>query len=552
MILSTNHGDIHVAARTPNPYQAWALPESASLAGRNVTPEDSLSLASVYGAVSLIAHACGTMPLEVIDTGANGSRRIVQNGYLAPMLRFAPNSDMSGADVWTLVFAHLMLRGNAYLAKLKDDPNDPNRVTELLPIRPDFVFPYRNWDGQKIFRVRIYRGTVYVERDFTPDAILHIKGLSFGDGLVGAGPIEILRNRIGTHLSQSEYQARAYQDGMLIKGVLSTPERNISPDAAQRIKQQWRSAYGGVGNSHDIAVLHSGIQFQPVSLSPEDAQFIETMRWSHTEVATAFNIPASRLNGDGGGSLRYANLAQDDEAFFKQACMPRLAMVEAALNRDPDLFGFQSPWVPRFNFDELLRADKLTRYQIYQIGRQIGVESPNSILEQENRSPRIGGDIYQDALTKTPTAGDVSTNGAPGQVGKSQQRGAGVDEVAELRAILERLEAKKADPSVQIKLPDSMRMDIPTPVVNVNVPKQEPPVVNVSVPEQPAPVVEVNVPEQPAPVVNVDVPVPQVTVEAPQVTVDAPVLVNEPAGPKVVSIKRDKQGRISGAEVVEQ
>lgn len=317
---------------------------------------------------------------------------------------------MSGADLWTLVFAHLMLRGNAYLAKLKDSKG---RLSELFPLRPELVTPYRDDSGEKVFRVRMYRGSQFVDADFTSDAILHIKGVSFDDGLTGASAISVLRNRFGTMQAQSEYQGRSYQDGMLIKGVLSTPERTITSDAATNIKRQWKQAYSGVGNSHEIAVLHSGITFQPVSLTPEDAQFIETMKWGHTEVATAFNIPASRLNGDGGASLRYANMAQDDLFYYKQACLPRLKMVEASLNRDADLFGAYSSWTPKFNMDELLRADKLTRYQSYEIGRRIGIDSPNTILEQEDRAPRVGGDVYQDALTKIPTAaqvGDGATN----------------------------------------------------------------------------------------------------------------------------------------------
>lgn len=413
MILDTLRGSIALAARPRNPYAMWNQLPTDSMAGQIVSPESALAIVAVYGAVALVAEANGTMPLEVIDTKAARGDEVVRGGQLAPMLQHAPNSEMSGADLWMTVFSHLMLRGNAYLAKLRDSSG---RVVELLPIHPMYVHPYRDQNGVKTLRVRLYQGSTFIDKDFTEHEILHIKGRSIEDPLVGESPITHTRNMMGTQLAQTEYQARAYQDGMLIKGVLSTPEKNLNPDAVTRVKEQWKSTYQGVGSSHDIAVLHSGITFQPVSMSPEDAQFIQTMKWSHTQVATMFKIPASRLNGDSGNSLRYANQGQDDLFFDKQACLPLRLMVEGAINRDTDLFGPFSSWMPRFNSDVALRADIKTRYDVYQIARNIGSMSANDVRGTEG-DPSIGpdGDNYEPLkITGSRTIGDegdMSDNG---------------------------------------------------------------------------------------------------------------------------------------------
>lgn len=407
MIIETKRGELVRVAKPRDPWGAVTSLDIRTYSGQNVTPESALGHVAVMGAVSLVSDYNGAMPLETIDTRAKSGHKLVEGGWLAPMLRHAPNEDQSGPDLWVMVNAHLMLRGNAYLAKIRDEQGV---IRELYPIHPSCVNPYRDAEGRKLFRVKISTGIDYTEADYTSDAILHIKGKSINDPLVGESVIAHCRNTLGTHAAQVEYQARAYQDGMLIKGVLSTPERNLNPEAVERVKAQWRSTYGGIGNSHDIAVLHSGIQFQQVSLSPEDAQFIQTMRWSHTQVATMFKIPASRLNGEG-ASETYANQGQDDLFFDKQACLPLRVMIEASLNRDPDLFGATSPWVPRFNSDMALRADIETRYKVYQIARQIGVASQNDILRAEER-PEIGpeGDDYTPLGGTTPQG--VSGNGS--------------------------------------------------------------------------------------------------------------------------------------------
>jgi HK97 family phage portal protein len=471
------------------------------------------------------------MPLEVIDNLEVMGSRVVRGGQVAPMLQHAPNSEMTGPDVWMMVFSHLMLRGNAYLAKLRDASG---RVVELIPMNPENVHPYRDANGRKAFRVRTYEGLTFIDQDFYDSEILHIKGRSISNALVGESAITHARNTVGTQLAQTEYQARAYQDGMLIKGVLSTPERNLNPDAVTRVKDQWKSTYQGVGSSHDIAVLHSGITFQPVSMSPEDAQFIQTMKWGHTQVATLFKIPASRLNGDSGAGMRYANMTQDDEFFDKQACLPLRLMVEASLNRDTDLFGIHSPWVPKFNTDIALRADIQTRFAIYETGRGMGVLSANDVREAEDLSG-IGpeGDTYGPLK--------VSGNGAGGEAAASadtQQRSMR-DDASVIRATFQ--------------MPEQV-----APVVNVSVPEQVSPVVNVAAPEvrfdQAAPVVNVHVPEQLAPVVNVAAPDVRVDVAAPNVRVE-PNITIEPApvmqGEKKIAFTRNGFGNIIDAKITE-
>ena len=396
MILETAQG-ANIVARVRDPWRAYTSLDADTFTGRSVTPESALAIAAVYGAVSLIANAAGTMPLEVIDTKATAGRRTVTGGNLAPMLRYQPNEDMSGVTFWTLVFNHLLLRGNHYSINL---PGKTGAI-ELWPVMPQYVTPFRDDSGKKMFRIQIWQGGTFADLVLSPYHVLHIMGPSFDDGLTGASPIGVMRNRIGVQLAQSEYQGRFYQDGMSLKGVLTT-QQDLTPEAAERIKQQWRAAHQGLDRSHDIAVVHSGATFAPVSLSPDDAQFIETMKFGASEIATAYNLPASRLNGEG-ASLTYANQGQDDLFVHKQAVFPRLRMVEDCLNMDPMLFGFQSTWVPRFNTDANLRADVKTRFETYQIARNIGVLSANDIRRKEGDDPIAGGDDYTPLSDRSAT-----------------------------------------------------------------------------------------------------------------------------------------------------
>ena len=466
MIVAGKSGDLATAARPANPWSAFSTLSRDTFTGRNVAPEDALALSYVYGAVSLIANLGGTMPLEVVDE-RDGAHTVVKRGEIATTLGHAPNAEMTAPDVWSLVLAHLCLRGNSYLAKLpsKDRP----LYGELVPLNPAHVTPFWSEDGVKMFAVQSFDSeSRYAPRYYTAKDVLHIKGPSFNAGLVGASPIAVMRNRLGVHLSQSEYQARFYQQGYQLKGVLSTDAANLTAEAAQRMKDQWRSTYGGMENSHDIAILHSGLKFQPVSLNMEDAQFIETMRWGATEIATAFNIPASRLNGEG-ASNTYANAAQDDLVLYKQAIMPRLKLIEAALNADTALFGPTSPWVPRFNADSVLRADIEQRYRAYEIGVRNRWLTVNEVRRGEDLPPVKGGDEL--APVTQPVAA------------REEQRGAGqtIINIPERSVVVE----PAAAPHVHVDVTPDVRIEgpaAPNVQVDVHVPQQESPVVNISPP----------------------------------------------------------------------
>lgn len=510
MLINGNTGDLHVASRPSAPMGAWDSLPVDTFGARNVTPEGALGLAHVYGAVRLVATAVGTLPLETRDMRAGGT--VVDAAQVAKLLRYQPNRDMSAKVLWTLVATHLLLRGNAYLAKFIDERG---QVSELVPINPARVFPFRDDAGNKKFRVMSGQGMRFVERIFDPSQLLHIIGHSIDDGLMGASPISLVRQRMGVQTSQSEAQGRLYAQGLATRGALRVPPGvQLTKEMAAQLRREWEAANHGIDNTGRVAILHSGAEFQNTTMNMQDAQFIESMRWGATEAATIFNIPASRINADSGSSsIKYANVGQDDVHFYKQAVMPVASYIEDALNIDTALFGASSPWMPKFDAEAVLRADTKTRFEAYQIatGGSAWMDAED-VRRREGLPPK---DIAQ------PAAAQQAAPAARAHDAESEQR-------------------------TMVSGPDGVRvsrMDIPAPIVNVDVhvPEQPAPIVNVEaaapvIPapvvnvETVAPVVDVHVPEQPAPVVNVT---PEIVVEHPQ---------------RALTFERDSKGNIIGAK----
>lgn len=119
------------------------------------------------------------------------------------------------------------------------------------------------------------------EQYLKPSDVLHIPGLGF-DGLVGYSPIAMAKNAIGMAIACEEYGAKFFANGATPGGILEDPGTVKDP---QRGRDSWTSAFGGSSNFNKVAVLEEGMKYTPISISPEQAQFLETRKFQINEIA---------------------------------------------------------------------------------------------------------------------------------------------------------------------------------------------------------------------------------------------------------------------------
>ena len=224
-----------------------------------------------------------------------------------------------------------------------------------------------------------------------PTDVLHIPGLGF-DGLVGYSPIAMAKNAIGMAIACEEFGAKFFANGAAPSGVLEHPGTIKDP---ARVRDAWQSQFGGSSNSGKVAVLEEGMKYTPISISPEQAQFLETRKFQINEIARIFRVPPHMV-GDLEKSS-FSNIEQQSLEFVKYTLDPwiirweqSMARVLLSLDEKKDLF-------IKFNLEGLLRGDYQSRMNGYSIARQNGWMSANDIRELENldRIPaEQGGDLY--------------------------------------------------------------------------------------------------------------------------------------------------------------
>ncbi len=225
----------------------------------------------------------------------------------------------------------------------------------------------------------------------SPYDVLHIPGLGF-DGLVGYSPIAMAKNAIGLAIAAEEYGSKFYANGATPSGILEYPGTVKEPD---KVRESWNAGFGGSSNAHKIAVLEEGMKYTPISISPNEAQFLETRKFQINEIARIFRVPPHMV-GDLEKSS-FSNIEQQSLEFVKYTLEPWLVRWEQAMQRALIPQDDKSKYFIKFNVDGLLRGDYQSRMQGYATARQNGWMSANDIRELENldRIPaEDGGDLY--------------------------------------------------------------------------------------------------------------------------------------------------------------
>ena len=218
--------------------------------------------------------------------------------------------------------------------------------------------------------------------------VLHIPGLGF-DGLVGYSPIAMAKNAIGLSIAAEEYGSKFYANGAAPSGVLEHPGTIKDP---ARLRENWNSTFGGSANSGKVAVLEEGMKYTPISISPEQAQFLETRKFQIVEIARLFRVPPHMI-GDLDKSS-FSNIEQQSLEFVKYTLDPWVIRWEQSLFRSLLTPEEKKTYFFKFNLEGLLRGDYESRMNGYAIGRQNGWLSANDIRELENMDKIPYGDVY--------------------------------------------------------------------------------------------------------------------------------------------------------------
>jgi HK97 family phage portal protein len=199
-------------------------------------------------------------------------------------------------------------------------------VVELLPLHPDVVRTEMSANFQLQYQVTMPDGSF---KTFAAGELLHVRGLTL-NGWLGISPIAYAREAIGLALATEKFGGQLFRNGAKMGGVLEHPGK-IGDEAYKRLKGTFDEAHSGE-NAHKTAVLEEGMKYTKVTMTGEDAQFLETRKYQRSEIAALFRVPPHMI-----GDLEratFSNIEQQSLDFVVSTLMPWLNRIEKAVKRD--------------------------------------------------------------------------------------------------------------------------------------------------------------------------------------------------------------------------
>lgn len=357
------------------------------VAGVAVNPKSAEGISAVYAAVAAISESVASLPLDIYRRTEDG-REKARTHPLFKLLHSEPNEQQTALEFREMLQRHVLLRGNAY-AEIKW--NAAGRIDSLKALHPDSVNVLITLDDKLVYEVADRHGK---RRRLLASEVLHLRYHS-DDGLMGRTPIEVCRDTVGLALAERTHGERMFAQGTKLSGVIQTQPTTTKEQAAQ-IRDSWAAGQSGVSNHGKTAVLPAGAEFKTVSMTLEDAEWIEARRMSVEEVARLFRVPPVLI-----GDLReanYSNAVELGRYFVTHTLRRHLVMWEQAINRA--LINDPATFYAEHNVEGLLRGDSLKRAQFYERSISDGWMRRSEVRRLENL-PSIEG--IDDEEAKAPT-----------------------------------------------------------------------------------------------------------------------------------------------------
>ena len=346
--------------------------------GMSVSKSSALTFTAVWSAVRLLSESISILPINIFQREANGDKSLALNNPSYSLLHNEPNNYMSSVAFFEKIMMDLCLSGNSYVHIVRS----PRGIVQaLIPLNASDISVKIN-EGQIFYHNRS-SDIVLDDSD-----ILHFKGVS-QDGILGLSPITQNANAIGWGMALEEYGSKYFTNSAKLSGVLET-DRALSEEAIERLRNSFSNTYNKLQNAQSTAILEEGLSFKPITISPEQSQFLASRIFSITEIARMFNIPTFMLQEHSKSSFN--NIESLSQSYVTYTLMPYIRRMESEMNRKLFKTNEKGKLFVEWNVNGLLRGNIKDRTDAYKTGINNGYMTINEVRRKENLNSVADGD----------------------------------------------------------------------------------------------------------------------------------------------------------------
>lgn len=324
-----------------------------STAGVRVSPDTVMNLSSVWACTTRTAQLVASLPADIYLKSSKDSREVVSDS-LSQILTVSPNSDQTAFEFWEGVVAQLLIRGNAPSELLRIG----NRIVGLRPLinaTPDIR------QGVLVRWSFLDRGRVEY---LPPEKVFNIPGFSIGGGL-GISAVRAGVNSFGAALAADQTSSSFFSNAMQPGGVVTWEnkdgQQSPTPENRSTLKTLL-DQFTGSRKAGKTLVLPPQAKYQHITLSPEDAQLLETRRYAVEDICRWFGVPPVIIGHSAEGQTMWGTGVEAIMlSWLTTGINPLLKRIEKRVLKELVPPIHRSNWYFEFNREAVLQMDSQSK-----------------------------------------------------------------------------------------------------------------------------------------------------------------------------------------------
>lgn len=350
-----------------------------------VSPELAKKIHVVYRCANGIIDDIATMPLKHIRRTGDSTETVQPDAALrntAYLLQVSPNRWMTPSVFTGTVIRWLIFWGNGLIWS-----PPPPALREYFILPTNMTQPKMDPSGNLWYEVRFPNG----EKKYLPSVeVMHIM-VNSTNGIWGRSVLEYARDTMGLRLGMASTKETIQGQGLNPSAYVKV-DAILDKEGRQKYRDSYMEVLAGSENSGSLVVFDNKItEFQPITMKPSDAQFLEQINATDRELANFFKYPEYKLNM---GKQSYQSNEQQDLDYLKSTLDPYLVQWEQASRLRWLSEAEQATDYFKFTRESVLRTDSKKRAEIHEIEIRSGILKPNEARAHEDRNSYPDGEKF--------------------------------------------------------------------------------------------------------------------------------------------------------------
>lgn len=362
---------------TPEQVRTSRFFSRSTIAGTMVNYLTAQRHSAVFRCVNYYKGAIGQIPWRAMRRLDNGGAEPIK-GSLDRVLYSRPCPEHSPAQFKGILTEWALLHGNGY-AEIQRNRMD--EIVGMWPFHPLRTRLERNSQNELRYKVQTPHGEV----ELKPEQVFHLRG--FGDDVAGKGIIEHAAQTIGWAQAAETFGASFFKNNLTLGGIIIQKGEELSEEARDILLEEYEARHAGADKAHRPLILDAGMEWKQTTATPEQGQFLETVKHADRLISRFFGLPPTILGITEQATLN--NFEQMSIQVIVEAVVPlaRNFEEEADYKLAPEEEIFTRMFV-----DKLLRGDMKTLSEVLVAYVNNGILTRNEARAEIDHNPKTGAD----------------------------------------------------------------------------------------------------------------------------------------------------------------